>query len=105
MTVVAISAGMAVLSWIGLLVGVVVLVVVVALLNRIMIPAREIERYADDILEGGLGIARNVDGVDELSRTRELTSGVPGLANAYLDRLRGGQTGGPPPRQPEGLGQ
>ncbi|MDQ4131266.1 MAG: hypothetical protein M3133_09835 [Actinomycetota bacterium] len=91
MTVFAISGGMAVLSWIGLLVGVVVLVVVVALLNRVMIPAREISRYADDILEGGVAIARNVDGVDELHRTRELGAGVPDLANAYLDRLRNGQ--------------
>ena len=75
------------LAWIGLALGVVVLGVVVALLNRIVRPALEIKRYADDILAHGIGIARNLDGVDEAIRTRELATAVPALAVAYLRKL------------------
>ena len=75
------------LAWIGLALGVVVLGVVVGLLNRIVRPALEIKRYADDILAGGIGIARNLDGVDEAVRTRELATAVPALAVAYLRKL------------------
>jgi hypothetical protein len=87
MTITAISTGAAILAWIGLVAGVVVLVLVVALLNRVVTPAQEISRYADDILEAGVGIAGNLDGVDELGRTRELGGAVPGLATAYLEKL------------------
>ena len=62
-------------------------VVVVTLFNRIVRPALEIKRYADDILTAGVGIARNLDGVDEAVRTRDLATAVPGLAVAYLRRL------------------
>ena len=75
------------LAWIGLALGVVVLGVVVGLLNRIVRPALEIKRYADDILAHGIGIARNLDGVDEAIRTRELATAVPALAVAYLRKL------------------
>ena len=75
------------LAWIGLALGVVVLGVVVGLLNRIVRPALEIKRYADDILAHGIGIARNLDGVDEAVRTRELATAVPALAVAYLRKL------------------
>lgn len=81
------STGIAVLAWIGLALGAVILLVVVALFNRVLRPLRETQRYADDILEAGLGIARNVDGIDEAVRTRELATAVPGLAVAYLERL------------------
>ena len=81
------STFVVVLAWIGLALGVVVALVVIGLFNRIVRPAREIKRYADDILEAGLGIARNLDGVDEAVRTRELATAVPGLATAYLQRL------------------
>ncbi len=67
--------------------GCVVAALVVALFNRIVRPALEIKRYADDILVGGIGIARNLDGVDEALRTRELATAVPGLAMAYLRKL------------------
>ena len=76
-------------AWAGLGAGVGVLGVVVALFARIMEPAAEIDRYADDILDAGLGIARNLDGADELAQTLELGGAVPGLALAYLDRLGG----------------
>ena len=87
MTVLAISTGSAVLAWVGLGLGAVVLALVVGLFNRIMRPAIEIRRYADDILEAGVGIGRNLDGVDELSRTHALANAVPDLAGAYLARL------------------
>lgn len=86
----AISTGAAIMAWIGLALGLVIALVVVALFNRIVRPAEEIERYASDILEGGVGIARNLDDVDELTRTRELGGAVPGLATRYLEKVKGG---------------
>jgi hypothetical protein len=74
-------------TWIGLAAGVVVLALVVFLFNRILRPAFEIKRYADDILAAGLAIARNLDGVDKAVRTRDLATAVPGLARAYLKKL------------------
>jgi predicted RNA methylase len=75
------------LAWTGLAAGTGVLGVVVALFNRVMTPAQEIDRYATDILDSGLAIARNLDGVDALEQTRDLGAAVPGLALAYLDKL------------------
>lgn len=83
----AVSTGLGILALLGLALGVVVLSVVVALFSRVMEPAREIDAYARDILEHGLAIARNVDGVDELDRTQELGGAVPGLATGYLSGL------------------
>lgn len=82
----AIGVGNAILGSITVVAALVGAVAALGLLNRVARPALEIERYADDILEAGLAIARNVDGVDELARTRELASAVPGLASAYLGR-------------------
>jgi hypothetical protein len=48
----------------------------------------EIDRYATDILDGGIGIAKGVEGVDELARTRELVTSVPPLAVAYLEIVK-----------------
>jgi hypothetical protein len=87
MTAAAVSTGTTVLAWIGLALGVVVLLLVILLFRRILTPAQEIRRYADDILEAGLQIAKNLDGVDELARTRELATAVPSLATAYLKKL------------------
>jgi hypothetical protein len=84
----AVSTGTSVLSLIGLALGVGVLVVVLALFNRVVRPAIEIDDYAEDILDGGIGIAKGVDGVDELARTRELATAVPGLAVAYLEIVK-----------------
>lgn len=81
------STSLVVLAWIGLGLGLAIELVVVALFNRIVRPALEIKRYADDILVGGIGIARNLDGVDEAVRTRDLATAVPGLAVAYLKKL------------------
>ena len=88
MTLMAISTGSAILAWIGLALGLVVAVVVVGLFNRVMRPLLEINRYADDILDAGVQIAKNLDDAPEgLTRTRELATAVPGLAVAYLRKL------------------
>jgi hypothetical protein len=84
----AISTGTAVLALIGLALGLVVLLVVLALFNRVVAPALEIDRYAKDILGAGIGIANNLDGVDELARTRDLATSVPPLAVAYLEIVK-----------------
>lgn len=81
------STTVVVLAWIGLALGVVVALLVVWLFDRVVRPVHEIERYSRAILDGGLGIARNLDGVDEAVRTRDLATAVPGLAVAYLQKL------------------
>ncbi len=81
------STGVVVLAWIGLALGLVVALLVVFLFSRVVRPALEVERYSRDILDAGLGIARNLDGVDEAVRTRNLATAVPGLAVAYLKKL------------------
>ena len=78
---------MNVLALIGLAAGLPVLGLVVFLFHEVLRPVREIDRYAVDILEAGVGIARNLDGVDELQRTRDLATAVPELAVAYLKKL------------------
>lgn len=87
MTSLAVSTGVAVLAWIGLAVGVAVLAAVVALFVSLMKAAREIDAYASDILTAGIGIAKNLDDVDELETTRALGAAVPGLAVGYLRKL------------------
>jgi hypothetical protein len=88
-TVLAMATGSAVLAWIGLALLLVVAVVVLMLLNRVVRPALEIKAYADDILEAGVGIAKNLDDVDQLTRTHELATAVPPLALAYLEKVKG----------------
>ncbi len=82
-----ISTGPAILACIGLVIGVVVLGLVIVLFNRIVGPAFEIRRYSKDILDAGLAIASNLDGTDELERTRALSATVPQLGGAYAERL------------------
>lgn len=86
--ILAVSTGTAVLSLIGLALGLVILLVVLALFNRVVRPVLEIDRYAQDILAGGLDIAKNVDGVDELAKTRDLANSLPPLAVAYLEIVK-----------------
>jgi hypothetical protein len=86
--ILAVSTGTSILCLVGLAVGLVVLLVVLALFNRVVRPALEIDRYARDILDGGIGIAKGVDGVDDLARTRELVTTVPPLAVAYLEIVK-----------------
>jgi len=87
MTVLAVSTGAAILAIVGLALGLVVAVLVVNLLQSVLRTTREIDRYAQDILVAGVGIATNLDGVDELERTRALGGAVPGLAVAALQKL------------------
>jgi hypothetical protein len=88
-TAFAVSTGEAILAWIGLGLGLVVAVLVVALFNRVVRPALEIERYAERILQGGVGIAKNLDDAGEIERTRQLATAIPDLAGAYLRKLQG----------------
>lgn len=81
------STYLAVWAWIGLALGLVVLALVAWLLHNVVRPLREIERYAGHVLDAGVGIARNLDGVDEAVRTRDLATAVPPLAVAYLGRV------------------
>lgn len=74
-------------AWVGLGAAVPVLGLVVNLFENVMRPAREIDRYAKDILEAGLAISGNLEGVSQLDQTRDLGAAVPGLAVAYLKRL------------------
>jgi len=71
----------------GLGAGVPVLALVVVLFGRVTRPAGEIDRYAKDILDAGLAISKNLEGLIELERTEELATAVPGLAVAYLQKL------------------
>ncbi len=81
------STTVVILAWIGLALGLVVALLVVWLFDRVVRPMLEIERYSRAILDAGLGITRNLDGVDEAVRTRDLATAVPGLAVAYLRKL------------------
>lgn len=81
------STTVVVFAWIGLALGLVVALLVVWLFDRVVRPALEIKRYSRAILDAGLGITRNLDGVDEAVRTRDLATAVPGLAVAYLRKL------------------
>jgi hypothetical protein len=82
----AIATGSAILAIIGLVLLLVVAVVVLHLLESVRRPVAEIDGYATDTLAAGVGIATNLDAVDELGRTRELALAVPGLAVRYLKR-------------------
>jgi len=82
-----VSTTVVVLAWIGLSLGLVVALLVVWLFDRVVRHVLEIERYSRAILDAGLGITRNLDGVDEAVRTRDLATAVPGLAVAYLRKL------------------
>jgi len=74
-----------VMSAIGLLV---VAPLVVVLASYVIRPALECARYADDILEHGVGITAAVEPVPALITTRELTAEVTRNAGAYVGALR-----------------
>ena len=86
MTVLAVTTGQAVLAWIGLVLLLVIAVLVLILLENVRRPVAEIDRYAEHILDAGVGIAKNLDGVDDLATTHQLSQAVPGLAVGYLKR-------------------
>lgn len=74
------------LWWVGnalLLIAVVPLVLLLA--NRVMRPALEIQRYADDILEHGVGLTENLEPVPAVAQTRELVGTAKDLAVRYVN--------------------
>jgi hypothetical protein len=71
----------------GLVLGVGVLGLVVALFQRVLGPAREIREYGDLIDVAIAQIGRNLEPLDGLARTGELGAAVPSLAQDYLTRL------------------
>lgn len=87
MTLLAVTTAGAILAWVGLALGLVVLLAVLALLRGTLRPVREIDAYAGDVLTAGVGIATHLDAVDELQATRALGAAVPGLAVGYLRKL------------------
>lgn len=74
-----------VMSTVGLLV---VAPLVVLLASYVIRPALECARYADDVLEHGLGITAAVEPVPALQVTRERTAEVTRSAVAYVGALR-----------------
>lgn len=74
-----------VMSAVGLLV---VAPLVVLLASYVIRPALECSRYADDVLEHGVGISAAVEPVPALVTTRELVGSVTENAVAYVGALR-----------------
>ena len=60
---------------------------ILLLANRVIRPAVEISRYADDILEHGVGITANLDPVPALIDTRDLVTVAKGHAVRYVVAL------------------
>ena len=73
------------MSAIGLLV---VAPVVILLATYVIRPARESARYADDILEHGVGITAALEPVPALITTGEIVEQVTSNAVAYVGALR-----------------
>ena len=77
------------LWWIGNLVLLFVVVpVVLLLLNRLLRQIMEINAYANDILEHGVGITAALDSVPKLVTTRELAGTAHGAAGRYVGALK-----------------
>ncbi len=72
------------LWWIGNVALLALVPVVLLLANRVIRPASEIERYAEDILEHGVNLTTNLDPVPAIADTRDLVSAAKGLAVRYL---------------------
>jgi len=78
-----------VILWIMAAVGLLIVApVVVILASRVIRPALESARYADDILVHGVGLSENVAPVPALVSTRELVGEVTANAVAYVTALR-----------------
>jgi hypothetical protein len=78
-----------VLWWIANAVALFVVVPVVILLaNRVIRPAIEVERYANDILEHGVGLTKNLEPVPVLLDTLDLVGVAKGHAVRYVTALR-----------------
>lgn len=78
-----------VILWIMAAVGLLVVApLVVILASRVIRPALESARYADDILVHGVGLSENVAPIPVLVSTRELVGEVTANAVAYVTALR-----------------
>ncbi len=78
-----------VVLWVMSVVGLLVVApLVVVLASYVIRPALECARYADDILEHGVGITAAVEPVPALVTTRELVAAVTENAVAYVGALR-----------------
>lgn len=86
MSPVAVSTTVAVLSLIGLAIGLVVLLVVIFLLNGVLAPLRAVLRDVRSAQTAPV-LERGVQGVDQLSRSQRLAQSVPDLAVAYMQKL------------------
>jgi hypothetical protein len=77
-----------VLWWLANVVGLLVVIpLVIILAQRVIRLARECARYADDILEHGVGLAGNLDPVPALVDTRAGVKDVTGNAVRYVTAL------------------
>ena len=78
------------LWWVGNAVLLLVVVpVVVQLANRVIRPAVEIQRYADDILVHGVGLSKNLEPVPALLATQAEVETITGHAVRYVTALKG----------------
>jgi hypothetical protein len=78
-----------VVLWVMTAIGLLVVApLVVALASYVIRPALECARYADDILEHGVGITAAVEPVPALATTSELTAEVAENAVGYVTALR-----------------
>lgn len=78
------------LWWIGnVVLALVVVPLVVLLANRVIRPATEIRRYADDILVHGVELTKNLAPVPALIDTRDLVQVATGHAVRYVTALDG----------------
>lgn len=73
------------LWWVANVILLAVVTPVILLLgNRVLRPAAEVQRYADDILEHGVLLSGNLDPVPAVADTRDLVSAAKGLAVGYV---------------------
>lgn len=76
------------LWWIANIVALVVVIpLVIYLANRVITPAREIDRYADEILVHGVRLSGTLDPLPALADTRELSEQVKANAVRYITAL------------------
>lgn len=84
----ATSGAAAVWWWIGLVVlYFVVIPVILTLSHRLLRQISEINRYAEDVLEHGLGITANLEPVPALLETRELVKSVGARLGTYAQAV------------------
>lgn len=78
-----------VLWWVLNVAGLLVVApLVIFLANRVIRPGREINAYADDILEHGVLLTKALDPVPALATTRDEVQTITGHAVRYVTALR-----------------